>query len=78
MGGEVGLFFGESFLDRDLIDNIFLSTVLDTDVSETKRHFLIHNHLLSVSTAIHNIYFGDHTNGTNTLLIDLTRHLKAI
>jgi len=75
---KVGLFLGESLLDGDLIDDIFLGTVLNTDEAKTKGHFLIHDHLFGVSSTIHNIYFGNHTNGTNSLLIDLTRHLKTI
>jgi hypothetical protein len=78
MRGEEGTLLSNGLLDRNLIYNIFLCTILDAHKTETKLDFLIHDHLLSVGTSVHNINLGDNTNGTDTLGVKLTRHLQTI
>jgi len=75
MPGEEGTLLCNGLIDRNLIDNIFLCTILDAHKTETKLDFLIHDHLLGVGTSVHNINLGDNTDGTDTLGVKLTRHL---
>jgi hypothetical protein len=50
-----------------LIDDVLLGSVLDTDETQTQRHFLIHEHLLGVDTTVHDIDLGDNTHSTDAL-----------
>lgn len=69
MGSKVGLLLGDCFLDRDLINNIFLGSVLDTNVAQSQWYFQIHDHALSVSSSVHDVNLGDDTDGADTLRI---------
>ena len=75
---EEGSLLCDGLLDRNLIDDIFLGTILDTHESETELNFLIHDHFLGVGTSVHNIDLGDDTDGTDTLGVEVTRHLQTI
>lgn len=78
MRSEESLLFSDSLPHWDLVDDIFLSTVFYTDKTETQLNLLVHDHLLGVSTTVHNINLGDNTDGTDALGVELTRHLKTI
>ena len=78
MRSEESLLFCDSFFNWNLIYNIFLCSVFYTDVTETKRYFLVHYHSLSICTAVHNINLCYNTNCSYTLWIELTRHLQTI
>lgn len=78
VGSEVSLLLCKSLIDRDLVNNILLRSIFDTDIAETELHFLIHDHLLGVSTTVHDIDLCDNTYGTDTLFIELLRHLQTI
>ena len=78
MGLEESLFLRDSFLNWDLVNDIFLSSVFNADVAETKSYFLVHDHLFRVGTAVHNIDLCDHTDCSDTLGVEVTRHLQTI
>ena len=78
MGCEVSTLLINCFLDWNAVNNIFLRSVLDSDVTESKSDLLVHNHALSVCSAIHNIDLCDDTDGADTFGVKLTRHLKTI
>lgn len=75
---EVSSLLVNGFLDWNAVDNIFLRSVLNTDITESQSDFLVHNHALRVCAAIHNIDLGDHTDCADTFGVKLTRHLKAV
>ena len=77
MRSEVGLLFGESLRNWDLVDDVLLCTVLDTDVAESEWYLLVHKHLLRVDTTVHNIDLCDDTDCANTLLVDVLGHLQS-
>lgn len=78
MRGEESLFFGNCLLHWNLINNIFLRSVFDTDITKTKGHLLVANHFLGIYTSIHNVDFSDHTNRADTFGVKVTRHLQTI
>jgi hypothetical protein len=63
---------------RNLVNNILLSSVLDTNVTHSEGHFLVHDHSLSVYTSVHDIELGKDTNSADTLRVELTSHLETI
>jgi hypothetical protein len=78
MTGEVLLFLSDRLGDWNLVDDIFLSSVLNTDVTHTKWNFLVHDHALGVCTSIHDVDLGDYTDCSDTLRVELSSHLEAI
>ena len=78
MRTEVHLFFGDSVFHGNLVDDVFLSSVLNTNVAEAEMHFLVHEHTLGVDSTVHDVDLGDDTDGTDTFGIELASHLKAI
>jgi hypothetical protein len=78
MRSKISLLFCKSLIDGNLVDNILLRSIFNTDIAETELYLLIHDHLLSVSTTVHDIDLCDDTHGTDTLFIKLLRHLKTI
>jgi len=75
---EVKLFLLDGILHRDLVDDVFLGSVLDTDETESELHFLVVDHALGVGTSVHDIDLGDNTDGSDSLGVKLTGHLEAI
>lgn len=69
MGRKIGLLLRDCFLNRDLINDIFLGSVLDTNVAQSERHFLITDHSLGVSSPVHDVDLGDDTDGADTLWV---------
>lgn len=78
VGTEIHSFFLDSFSNRNLVDNIFLSSVLDTDVTHSEVDLLVENHALGICSSVHDINFSDDTDGSDTLRIDLSCHLETI
>ena len=46
--------------------DIFLTAVDHTDVAAAKRQQLVLQHLASISTFVHQVQFGDNTNGSQS------------
>ena len=78
MGIEKGHFLCHGLLDRDLILNVLLCSVLDAYKTQTKLNLLVHNHAFGVSSSVHNVDFCDHTHGPDALWIDPAGHSKAL
>ena len=78
MGSKECLLLGQGLLHRNLIDDVLLSSVLDTDVAQTKWHLLVHEHLLGIDTTVHDINLSDNTDCTDTFGVDVTRHHKTV
>ena len=77
MGVEESHFLLHGSLDRDLSLDVFLGSVLDTDVTKTKGDLLVHDGSLGVSSLIHNIDLGDDTDGSNTLRVNSACHSQT-
>ncbi len=75
---EESLLLCNSILHRYLVNDIFLGSVLDTNVSESQRYLLVHKHLLCVCTAIHNVDLRNDTDSTHTSFINFASHLQAV
>jgi hypothetical protein len=72
---KVHLFFLNGFGNWDLVDNIFLSSVLDTDVTHSEVNFLVKNHALGIGSSVHDINLCDNTNSSDTFGINFHCHL---
>jgi hypothetical protein len=75
---EIHLFLFDGFLDANLVDDIFLGSVLDTDVTHSECNLLVKDHTLGTGTSVHDINFGNDTDSSNTFRVDLYGHLKTI
>jgi hypothetical protein len=69
MRREVSALLLDSFFDRDSVNDIFLSAILHSNETKLERNFLVHNHTLSVHSSIHDIYFGDDTDSSESLRV---------
>ena len=69
MGIEKCHFLCHGLLDRDLILNVLLCSVLDAYKTQTKLNLLVHDHSFGVCASVHDIDLCDHTNGSDTLRI---------
>lgn len=59
--GEKFLFGFETFFDWNIVDDIFLASVFDTDVSVSERNLLIFENITSIITSVHDIDFSETT-----------------
>ena len=74
---ELDLSF-ECDLDGNSIIDIFLSSVDDTDVPQFEMDLLIHQHLLGGGTFIHDVDFGDDSNGPLLASIPLSGQFQTV
>ena len=70
-------FFLHRSLDRDLILDVLLCSVLDSDKAETKLDLLVHNHTLGIGSSVHDVNLGDDTDRSDTLGIDSASHTET-
>ena len=63
--------------DRDLILDVLLGSILDSNETQTELDLLVHDHSLGVGSSVHNVNFGDHTDCSDTLGVNSTRHTKT-
>lgn len=75
---EVHALFFNGSRHRNLVNNILLSSVLDTNVTHSEGHFLVHDHPLGTNTSVHDIELGKDTDSADTLRVELTSHLETI
>lgn len=66
---EVTLFLVFCLFDTELIDDIFLSSIFDSNESKSKVNFLIHNHSLGIRSPVHNVNLCDNTHSPDTFWI---------
>lgn len=78
VGAEVHALLLNGGLDGNLVNNILLSTVLDTNVSHSEGDFLVHDHSLGAHTSVHDIKLGKDTDSADTFGVELTSHLQTI
>ena len=78
MGVEIKLFFLNSRLNWNSIDNILLGPILNSNETKSKCDIFSFYHSLCTCTFIHDINFSDDTNGSNTFWVNLSCHLKTI
>jgi hypothetical protein len=75
VGAEVHALLLNGGLDGNLVNNILLSTVLDTNVSHSEGDFLVHDHSFGAHTSVHDIKLGKDTDSADTFGVELTSHL---
>jgi hypothetical protein len=75
MSIEIEFFLLDSSLNWNSIDNILLRSVLNTNETKSKSNIFSFDHSLGTCTFIHDIDFGDDTNGSNTFWVNLSCHL---
>lgn len=75
---EVHTLLLNSGLNRNPVNNILLSSVLNSNVTHSQGHFLIHDHPLGTHSSVHDIKFSQHSDSADTLRIKLTSHLETI
>ena len=63
---EVTLLLFFCFFDTELINDIFLGPIFDSDESKSKVNFLIHNHSFGIRTPVHNVNLCDNTHSPDT------------
>lgn len=74
---ELNLIFQRN-LNRNLILNILLRPVNNTNIPKLKPNLLIHQHPLRTSPLIHNINLRNHTDSPLSIGIPLPRQFKPI
>ena len=74
---EEGHLLIHSSPDRDLILDVFLGSVLDSNEAQPELNLLIHDHSFGIGTSVHNIDLRDNTDGSDALRIDSTRHTQT-
>ena len=72
------LFLFHSLLNWNLVNDILLSAILYTDISETECYILVHDHSLCIRSSVHNVNLCDHTNCPDSLWIQVPGHLQTI
>ena len=74
---ELDLSF-ECDLDGNSIIDIFLSSVDDTDVPQFEMDLFIHQHLFGGGTFIHDVDFGDDSNGPLLVPVPLSGQFQTV
>ena len=69
MSIEVEILLLNSCFDTDSIDDVLLRSVLDSNETKSERDILSFDHSLGISTFVHDIDFGNDTDGSNTFWI---------
>ena len=62
---------------RDLVLDVLLGSVLDSNETQTELDLLIHDHTLGVGSSVHDVNFGDHTDCSDTFGVNSARHTKT-
>ena len=75
---KVLIFFGKSNSNFDLVVNIFLRSILHSYVSQSQVHNFIVDHLGSISSSVHDIDFGDNSEGPSSLWIPLPGQVETL
>jgi len=75
---EVHALLLNSGLNRNLVVNILLSSVLNSNIAHSEGDFLIHDHPLGAHSSVHDVQFSQHSDSADTLRIKLTSHLETI
>lgn len=71
-------FIFQRHFHRHSVIDILLRSVDNTNVSKFKKNFLIHKHLLSTGTFVHDINFGNNSYSSLTFSIPLSSKFKSI
>ena len=64
--------------NRDLVLDIFLGSVLNTDEAQTELNLLVHDSTFGVSASVHDVNLRNNTDSSDTLRVDFTRHTKTL
>ena len=75
---KVKLFFFKCYFDWNSVNDILLTSVLDSNETESERHVLSFNHSFGASTLVHDINFGDDTDCPDTFGIYVTSNLETV
>lgn len=63
MFGEVLCFMLDGHLDLHFVYNVLLTSVPDSDEPQLQWDFLVHQHPPGIGPFVHNVYFGDDSDG---------------
>ncbi len=61
MVSEILFFLVQGNRHLDLVIDVLLRTVLDSDITQCQRNLLIHDHFLSVGSSVHDVNFSNDT-----------------
>lgn len=75
VGTEIHALLLNGLFNGNLVNNILLSSILDTNVTHFEGHFLVHDHPLSVYTSVHDIKLSQDTDSAETFRVEFTSHL---
>ena len=78
MGAEVERLLLKSLFDWNSIDDVLLGSVFDCDEAQSQLDVFSFNHPFSVGTFVHDIDLGDDSDGSHSLWINLSCHLKTV
>ena len=70
MISKIAQLFLLSFFNTQLVNDIFLCPIFDTDKSKSQINFLVHNHSFSVGSSVHNINLCYDTDCPHTLRVE--------
>ena len=77
LGEVVGLVL-DGELDIDVVDDVLLTTVPDSDEAETERDLLVHEHAAGVGAFVHDVDFGDDADGPPAAGVELAGHQEGV
>lgn len=75
--GKEFFFCFETFFNWDVVDDIFLASVLDTHVTISERNLLIFEHLTSIVTSIHDIYLSQASDRSLSWRVNFSHDLEG-
>ena len=78
MGAEIQLFFLDSLLDTNSVENVLLRPIFDSNKAESELDILALEHSFGICSLVHDVDLGDYTDGSDALWIEFPGHLQAI
>ena len=78
MTSKILIFFIKSLSHFYFIVNVFLGTILNTDISKLEWNFSVENHMRCICTTIHYIYFGNNSKSSCSFRIPFTSQVKTL
>lgn len=65
-------------INGDLVDDVLLGTVDNSDVSELQVDFLVEQHFFGAGSLVHDVDFADDSNGSFAGLVPLSSQFEAV
>lgn len=78
MSSKILIFFIKGLSNFNLIVNIFLGTILNSNISKFEWNLSVENHMGCVCTTIHNIDFSNNSKSSSSFRVPFTSQIKTL